>query len=241
MSTPTARDTQAFFDSKALSWPEKYGPGGALEPRRTEFAARLRELCAVPDKVLELGCGTGEIAAAVAEMGYEVTACDIARGMVEIARRNRFRVPVQWLILEPGWTALPFPDRSFSAVLAASVFEYLCDLPRVVAEVSRVLRPGGALLFSVPNLVNPIRRAEACLRFFLPEREPSSLLRPLPRICAYVSYLRLSRNRFSGEQWKAVLAPAGLRPVNESEFLEETWRRLSNASLILLAARKAAA
>jgi SAM-dependent methyltransferase len=51
--------------------------------------------------------------------------------------------------------ALPFPDRSFDAVASYCFLEHVPDAPKVLAEMARVLRPGGVVLVLSPNLVSP--------------------------------------------------------------------------------------
>lgn len=234
----SASDVRTLFNGKASAWQGKYGLGGALPARRDGFVARVGELCPPPNRVLDLGCGTGDIAGALAAVGYGVVGCDIAESMIEVARSRWKGARVEWVPLTPGWTRLPFPEGIFGCVVAASVFEYLDDLGGVTAEIARVLGPGGALVFTVPNPFSGVRRAEAWLRHLLPERG----LPPDPgrfrRTWAYTSYLRLSRNRFSGERWMALLSRAGLVPSEEREFAEQVWRRNAKSALILLAARK---
>ena len=141
-----------------------------------QFTARLAELCPAPARILDLGCGTGEIAAAISQMGYPVTACDFAEEMMAVARRNYARTPVDWVGLEPEWKALPFADASFDGIVASSVFEYLDDVPRVAAELSRVLRPEGVLLLTVPNPCNSVRKLEGRLRSMRLVQQVSSAL-----------------------------------------------------------------
>ena len=81
---------------------------------------------------------------------------------------------------------------SFDGIVASSVFEYLDDVPRVAAELSRVLRPEGVLLLTVPNPCNFMRKLEARLQSM--RLGPGSLRRrsaefsgstPMPPICAF--------------------------------------------------------
>lgn len=234
------REVQALFNKKAIPWMVKYSPAGPLNSRLKNFTERLCQLCPVPTSVLDFGCGTGDIAAAVANRGYRVTACDIADAMIGVARRNRAQVPIEWVLLDPDWTVLPFEPGTFSAVIAASVFEYLEDVKNVSAELCRVMRPGGVLLFSVPNPFSRLRKFEAFLRRALPLGATVFPDGRSGRVGAYLSYLRLSHNRFTPDRWKDGLRQVGLRPLNEHEFAGDVWRD-SSSPMMLLAAQKAIA
>ena len=62
--------------------------------------------------------------------------------------------------LQPGWQTLPFASASFDAVVAASVLEYVGSPAAVLGECARVLRPGGVMLCTVPDLTHPVRWLE---------------------------------------------------------------------------------
>ena len=240
MKTSAPNDVRTFFNLKARSWASKYNPKGKLRLRLEQFKVGLCELCPPPGNILDLGCGTGEIAAALAQMGYRVTGCDIAERMVDIARGNHPAPSTRWLTLKPDWEVLPFEGSTFDAVVASSVFEYIADVSGVAAEVSRVLHPGGILLLSVPNPFNAVRKLDAWLRPICLSRRLSSVLRGISHLNSYISYVRLSQNRFGGDWWESVLTVAGLVPVDKRDFARETWARQAQRSLLLLALRKAA-
>src|SRR6202008_2812555 len=90
-------------------------------------------------RVLEVGSGLGELAAAAAARGAAVTGTDIAEGMVEAARR---RHPGLEFVVADG-EALPFEDASFDAAVAAFVINHLPDAERGASELFRVTKPGG--------------------------------------------------------------------------------------------------
>lgn len=238
MDTPVTSDVQTLFNSKARCWQSKYGPGGALNSRLEQFTNRLSGLCLPPGNILELGCGTGEFATAICQEGYRVTACDIAEDMLEVARHQWTGIPVEWLTLKPDWTRLPFEDRSFDAIVSSSVFEYLVDLRRALMELARVLRPGGVLIFSVPNPYNRTRKLEAWFQTIFLSRMFMPLLYRIRGLKSYLTYLQLSQNRFMADRWESILDAAGFRPMNKREFSHERWVEQSTKPLILLAVKK---
>lgn len=240
MVTLSADDVRALFNRKAGSWQAKYARSGKLNSRLERFAARLAALSPPPARILDLGCGTGDMAAAFGRMGYQVTACDIAGEMLEIARATHSASGVEWICLNPEWSVLPFTDSSFDGIVASSVFEYLTDLPRVAAELSRVLRPEGILLLTVPNPFSYVRQLEGQFRKIVSNHHLLSLLKKIRYVDSYAMYLLLSRNRFSGDGWHSVLSSAHFAALDERDFSRDAWRRQAKAPLILLAVKRAA-
>lgn len=107
------------------------------DPRELVFAAAM---ATAPGRVLEVGCGEGELAARIAGTGTEVVASDQSPRMVEltVARGvEAFIADVQ---------ALPFPDASFDVAIAAWMLYHVPNVDRALAELARVLRPGGRLV-----------------------------------------------------------------------------------------------
>lgn len=237
---PSSADVRVLFNREARGWRNKYHPKGKLHSRVDQFTMRLAELCPPPARILDLGCGTGEIAAAISRWGYAVTACDFAEEMMAVARSNYARTSVDWVGLEPDWKALPFADSSFDGMVASSVFEYLDDVPRVAAELSRVLRPEGVLLLTVPNPCNVVRKLEAGLQSMPWVRQLEPALGRVQRIDSYAAYLRLSRNRFAGQRWQSLLNAAHFTPLDKRDFSQEAWRQQARAPLVLLAVKKVA-
>lgn len=199
-----------LFDAKAAEWSAKYAPGGRLTGRLASLAAGLHRRVPPAGCVLDLGCGTGEIARSAAAAGMRVTACDISG---EMLRRAADRDPgraVDWVQLVPGWRELPFGATAFDAVVAASVLEYVDDPAVVLGECARVLRPGGVLLCTVPNIAHPIRWLEWLAATATSAPLVNLTLRRWPALGRYMTYLRISRQRRSAGWWRAAAKRAGL-------------------------------
>ena len=109
-------------------------------------------------RILDAGCGSGPLFAALRDRGATVTGIDLSAGMLEQARRRLG--PDANLQVADLAEPLPFPDDSFDDVVASLVLHYLRDWGPTLAEVRRVLKTGGRLIASVdhPFAINLMHR-----------------------------------------------------------------------------------
>ncbi|MFC4011292.1 methyltransferase domain-containing protein [Nonomuraea purpurea] len=98
-------------------------------------------------RILDAGCGSGPLSAALRERGAVVTGIDASAGMLELARR-RLGDDADLRVADVS-DPLPFADGAFDDVVASLVLHYLEDWGPTLAEMRRVLRPGGRLIASV--------------------------------------------------------------------------------------------
>jgi SAM-dependent methyltransferase len=199
-----------LFEAKAEGWAAKYAPDGPLVGRRTSLSAAVSHYAQAGDRVLDLGCGTGELARALAAAGLQVTGCDISRQMLLRATRDHGKCAA-WVRLEPDWHTLPFASAVFDVVVAASVLEYVSEPAAVLCECARVLRPGGIVLYTIPDLRHPVRWAEWCAQRLAMVAGESSWDSGRPPWHRYRSYLRASRQRHRVRWWLAASGSVGLR------------------------------
>jgi len=209
-----ARSVVENFDEEAPRWRRNYDAaaagGGAMRGRFARFEAALDALAPPPASVLDFGCGTGDLARALDQRGWRVTGCDASPAMLAVARD--LRPSGTWDLIDPHPDRpLPFPAESFDAVVASSVFEYLADPLSSLRQIAAVLRPGGALVLTVPDPLDPLRRREERLRR-LARFGPAWLALRWTRWRPYFNYLRLSINRFPLERWRMLLSEAGFAP-----------------------------
>ena len=191
-----------LFNKRATAWSELYRENQKLVWRLEEFYTSLAKHVPQPAKVLDFGCGAGNLATCLYVHGYQVTACDIAEKMIAEARQTFVATSIEWVNLPTDWRRLPFADNAFDGVIASSVFEYLEDLDLAFGELARVLRPGGVLVFSVPNMDHRERKFEQWISRLAAGRWIHGPARSIPQLRNYLDYLRLSRNRFLPAVWE---------------------------------------
>ena len=129
-----------------------YGRDARWKRRVVELSGARAGLSA-----LDLACGTGDIAFALAERGARVTGLDITHRMLELARAKR-RGGVSFVTGD--MMALPFPDARFDTVTTGYGIRNVPVIQPAVAEIARVLKRGGVLVsldFNRPS--NPLVRA----------------------------------------------------------------------------------
>jgi SAM-dependent methyltransferase len=115
-----------------------------LALRRSFALANVR----AGDRVLDLGCGAGELTAALAGAGAEVLGVDVAEAAL---RRARGAHPQLRFARAPIDGPLPIDDGSFDVVWSSEVIEHVADTARWLSEVRRVLTRAGRLLLTTPS------------------------------------------------------------------------------------------
>ena len=112
-------------------------------------------------RVLEAGCGTGLLLEGVAAVADRVYGCDLSPGMIAKARDRGHPVAVGSV------TALPFADASFDLVYSLKVLAHVPDLGAALAEMARVVCPGGHVVF---DSYNPLSLRYLAKRLAGPQR-----------------------------------------------------------------------
>lgn len=187
-----------------------------------------RRLHSSRPRILDIGCGTGDLSFAFSTLG-PVAGCDFSHPMLRVGleKVSRHATAYPIFLLEGDALALPFADGCFDAAASAFVLRNLADAGNGIQEMRRVLKPGGVLAvldFSMPKapVLGPL------YRFYF--------LKILPRLGTMISgvdgayrYLPDSVQTFPGpEELKALIANAG--------FANVEYRLLSGGIAVLLLA-----
>lgn len=111
------------------------------------------------DRVLDMGCGAGRHAFALARLGADIVALDMDADELQSvsamfdAMREEGEIPIGTVTSSVRGNAytLPFEDNTFDRIVAAEVLEHLPEDTTAMAELARVLKPGGMIAVSVPR------------------------------------------------------------------------------------------
>jgi SAM-dependent methyltransferase len=148
---------RAQFNALAPSWDLEHGPAS---PRAAEFTARvtyLQDRCRKlgRPRVLDLGCGTGQVLAHLSPLIDHGVGVDISRAMLARARRAAPSSCLRFCAAD----AIEFCsrcDERFDLVLLIGALDHLLDPEAALAGVKRVIRPAGRLIVISPHPWNPI-------------------------------------------------------------------------------------
>ncbi len=209
-----ADQVRRLFDAKAPTWSAKYTDTGRLAGRLSHLIRAIQSHVPAARYVLDLGCGTGELARAMASIGMLVKACDISQQMLRVAAETDPASTVDWVQLDPSWRSLPFGASCFDAIVASSVLEYVDDPYAILSECARVMQPGGVVLCTVPNTRHPMRWLESAARTATRLSFAEAVASRQSRMNAYTTYLRLSQQRHSAAWWRTAGAEAGLQAIS---------------------------
>ena len=177
--------------------------------RRATVAAVVRP----GDLVLDACCGTGDLAVAALHAGGHVTGLDFSERMLGRARRKS--AEIEWV--QGDALSLPFEDGSFDAATVGFGVRNLDDLARGLAELRRVLRPGGRV--AILEITRPRGVLAPFYRLWFDGLVPL-LGKALPGGSAY-TYLPASVRRFPGpEELAELLRAAGFGDVRWKTFAD---------------------
>jgi 2-polyprenyl-3-methyl-5-hydroxy-6-metoxy-1,4-benzoquinol methylase len=186
-----------YFESSASYWRDIYFDT-RLQPTiyrdRQNIALRWIRMLHLPlsSRILEIGCGAGFLSVALARKGYSIDAMDSTPAMVKLTRIHavRSRVARRINICEGDVHALSMPANEYDIVIALGVIPWLHSEQQALAEMKRILKPGGFLLFTADNEVRLNRLLD-------PRSTP--LLKPVRQTAKYIVQIFAAASGISSE------------------------------------------
>jgi ubiquinone/menaquinone biosynthesis C-methylase UbiE len=140
-SSPSV-DDEDLWETHADWWQEGFSEGADPEYEEQILPLAAHYLAGA-QRVLDVGAGEGQISRLAAGQGASVVAIDPTWAQIAVAA-ERAGGPT---FAQSSAAALPFADDSFDAAVACLVFEHIRDVDEAIAEVARVLAPGGRFVF----------------------------------------------------------------------------------------------
>jgi 2-polyprenyl-6-hydroxyphenyl methylase/3-demethylubiquinone-9 3-methyltransferase len=144
----------AIYDEYGERWYTAYDDPVALlrAENKVKFPWILNYLCSnrgERSKILDVGCGGGFLSNELARHGHEVTGVDVSPESLRVAQRHDETGKVRYEVADAYH--LPYEDASFDVITAMDFLEHVDKPHTVIAEFSRVLRPGGLFFFHTFN------------------------------------------------------------------------------------------
>jgi 2-polyprenyl-6-hydroxyphenyl methylase / 3-demethylubiquinone-9 3-methyltransferase len=139
-----------------------------FNPIRMDYVKRklLADLGIDPlgKRALEVGCGGGILCEEISRMGFDVTGIDPSELSVRIAADHARASGLKIRYVKGTGESLPFPDGFYDVVFCCDVLEHVRDLPKVVSEISRVLKKGGAFCYDTFNrtMISKLAAIQIC-------------------------------------------------------------------------------
>lgn len=151
-----------------LGWVSSHWVGPAMS--KPMYQTLARELRLSPgDELVEVGCGSAAFLAEHADHVHRVAGVDLSEMQVELAHRRlgeRIAAGTAEILLGDAGT-LPWADDSFTVATSMAAFEVFPDPDQVLAEVNRVLRPGGRVVLTMGQRVPPDTETHKSLGFWV--------------------------------------------------------------------------
>ncbi len=140
----------AILDRNESNWGWHTPAGQIRKRRRAAFLAQPLPIGGAAPRVLEVGCGTGTFTGELSTTFSDLTCIDISEPLLSEAARKFPAVRFE----RQDVHQTTFADARFDLVVGSSVLHHL-EWDVALREMARILRPGGRLRFSEPNLLNP--------------------------------------------------------------------------------------
>jgi ubiquinone/menaquinone biosynthesis C-methylase UbiE len=190
---------------------------------RSYVVTRVEEIAAGRSlKILDIGCGSGELLMALTARGHEVHGYDLfpnrtrIEALQQALARSSARAAAGRVVISYSAKEIPFPDRQFDFAYANQVFEHVTHLGSILSECARVLRSDGHLIATFPFATTPFEQhVKLLFAHWIP---PGELRRLYLAAAAWIIG--------GGKNWGDT--PREIAAVQDTYLATKTFYRLSN-------------
>ena len=192
--------------------------------RHKLMAKQLVEKIPANGKVLEIAPGPGYFCIELAKLGdYQITGLDISKSLVEIARRNSAEAGLKIDFREGNASAMPFEENTFDFTFCQAAFKNFSEPVKAIAEMYRVLRPGGL------SVISDLRRDASAAEI---EREINGMgIGPLNKFLVRWTFKNmLLKSAYSVDEMRAMVAqtPFGQGKITVDGLGFQVWLEKRN-------------
>tara|TARA_B100001989_G_scaffold12957_1_gene8092 strand:+ start:1900 stop:2598 length:699 start_codon:yes stop_codon:yes gene_type:complete len=217
-------ETIRFFDDKSSIWDKNYlDKKNPIAKRSKYFYEHIKSFSDKNLKILDVGCGTGDISAYLYDKGNYLTSLDVSKLMLEKASSRFSDKNIKWIEIEESGN-LPLESSMFDTVIISSVLEYHKNPKLLISESYRVLKKNGLLIFTVPDMRHPIRIKEEKLRFL--SKFPFWLFIKFTKYRDFYKTLKISQNRMPLNDWIVLTESFGFK-CEFDEIISEPLKYIS--------------
>ncbi|MCG9879571.1 MAG: class I SAM-dependent methyltransferase [Bacteroidia bacterium] len=180
-------------------------------------------------KILDIGCGNGNISLALGSIGYEVTGVDIDQKSIDMATSRNTFPNVNFKVLDANSFAM---EDEFDAVVCSEVLEHLTKPYELSESIYRILKPGGVFVATVPNGYGPRELLITRPMQFLAKKGIDKPIVAFKRLLGYNAKTLQSSNEdlthvqfFSVGGFNRLLTGVGFKPLDyqNADFLERIF------------------
>ncbi len=202
----------AFFNNLAQEWWNLEGPQAMLHqinPLRVRWMERYVPLKGL--KILDVGCGAGILAEALAKAGAAVTGIDLGTDLIKVAQDHAKKqgLSLNYRCMSVAEFAKENPAK-FAAVACLEMLEHVEDFEAILVEIAKMLKPGGQVFLSTLNrnprsFIEAIVGAEYLLKL-IPKgtHHYNQFIRP-DELCAAMRRCRLEPKKIAGLRYHPIL------------------------------------
>lgn len=169
----------------------------------------------VGKNLLDIGCADGRMGARLLDLGYSVYGMDVSSSLIKEAKKKGVKTKVF-----DAATGLPYKNETFDFIFAGEIIEHLIDTEFIMKEINRVLKIGGYVLITTPNLVHLPERI-----LFLKGRAPGQT-QPLH------VFLKYHVRQFTHDSWKNILHKFNFKVVDSRSSIVVFERDKENSDKV---------
>jgi len=104
------------------------------------------------NSIIDIGCNEGDFFLQITRKLKRAVGVDVVKAALQKAKKKKYMFPVQFFHADYSKEHMPFQKHSFDAVVAISTLQYVQDIDALLAEIKKVLKPGGTIIVEVPNV-----------------------------------------------------------------------------------------